>query len=432
MRGKPVIFSSNPSVITARRSGPDADVVVGVYVVVVTAMASAQELVVPVSALTGNFLLSSSQGIVIQPWDDPITPDNVQHFLSVVNGRREFVHAEFDGFNIIFTSQVPGSGGALSLTNKDIPIRAAFERTQARDAQLTVNGAAVTTTGNDAEVSGVTVTARQVGSANLTLADSRAPKWVFPLTMVYLAAIPVIGVLRHSEPGHVLRFVPATIIGVPTSVFLFGALGGVLISLQGIFKHNRSWLPSYEYWHIARPFVAAALAFVAVLIFVALINAAQASSSTTPSPTTTSPTTTSLPTTTTTSPPSTTTSLPTTTTTTTTTSLTTTTTTSSTTTTTSPTTTTTSPTTTSTTSAGTSTTSVSPTTSGASTTTTTLSKANSAPGSANSSGLSSVIVYNIIGFIVGYREETFRALLTKITDVLLGPGGANAQSPSSP
>jgi hypothetical protein len=54
---------------------------------------------------------------------------------------------------------------------------------------------------------------------------------------------------------------------IPTPALWFGALGGVLISLTGVFEHAADWLPSYRYWHIARPFVGATVGVVAVLIF---------------------------------------------------------------------------------------------------------------------------------------------------------------------
>lgn len=54
-------------------------------------------------------------------------------------------------------------------------------------------------------------------------------------------------------------------------VVWFGALGGVMVGMSGIFFHNRRWDPGYNYWHIARPFVGAAAGAVGTLLFYAVI-----------------------------------------------------------------------------------------------------------------------------------------------------------------
>jgi hypothetical protein len=61
---------------------------------------------------------------------------------------------------------------------------------------------------------------------------------------------------------------------LPTPVLWFGALGAVLLSLTGVFDHPYDWDNGYLLWHIARPFVGAAVAIVAVLMFIAGILAA--------------------------------------------------------------------------------------------------------------------------------------------------------------
>jgi hypothetical protein len=39
------------------------------------------------------------------------------------------------------------------------------------------------------------------------------------------------------------------------------------------------------------------------------------------------------------------------------------------------------------------------------------------------------LLYYLLAFLVGYREQTFRALIVKLTDVLLGPGETPASQP---
>lgn len=53
---------------------------------------------------------------------------------------------------------------------------------------------------------------------------------------------------------------------IPLGVIWFGALGAVLISLNGIIDHAHDWDPSFDLWHLSRPVMGAALAVVGVLI----------------------------------------------------------------------------------------------------------------------------------------------------------------------
>lgn len=42
------------------------------------------------------------------------------------------------------------------------------------------------------------------------------------------------------------------------------------------------------------------------------------------------------------------------------------------------------------------------------------------------------IVSYLIGFVIGYREETFRELIKRFTDLILSPAGTDAEPPSAP
>lgn len=44
---------------------------------------------------------------------------------------------------------------------------------------------------------------------------------------------------------------------IPVGVTWWGALGGVTISLTGIFRHPRSWDDAHNGWHVARPVLGA-------------------------------------------------------------------------------------------------------------------------------------------------------------------------------
>ena len=86
--------------------------------------------------------------------------------------------------------------------------------------------------------------------------------FIFVLALLYLVVLATIAVLYFMN----IIDVRSRVATVPIGVLWFGAVGGVLISLTGVFEHYADWLPSYRYWHIARPLVGSAVAVVAVLI----------------------------------------------------------------------------------------------------------------------------------------------------------------------
>jgi hypothetical protein len=61
---------------------------------------------------------------------------------------------------------------------------------------------------------------------------------------------------------------------LPFEAIWFGAVGGWLISAQGIFEYNRKWLRSYDYWHYVRPALGAIIGTLGCLIFIVLNQAA--------------------------------------------------------------------------------------------------------------------------------------------------------------
>jgi IPT/TIG domain len=105
------------------------------------------------------------------------------------------------------------------------------------------------------------------GMRNKPFGSSRGA--IFFLQLVYLAALMTAAVLYFTDVIHPRHFIGS----VPTAVPWFGALGGVVISLTGVFEHNKDWLQSYRYWHWARPAIGAVAGTIAVLIFQAGILA---------------------------------------------------------------------------------------------------------------------------------------------------------------
>ena len=113
------------------------------------------------------------------------------------------------------------------------------------------------------------------------------------------------------------------------------AAGGLLISLQGIFTHNRSWDRSYDYWHYLRPVAGALVGSVAALLILVLISTANASSS-------------------------------------------------------------------------------------------------SSISAIASNSPSTRLLLDAVAVLVGYREETFRSLIARVVDVVIGPGGSRGGTPVPP
>jgi hypothetical protein len=58
-----------------------------------------------------------------------------------------------------------------------------------------------------------------------------------------------------SDGGYVFRWlVPPALTGVPAEAFWFGALGGVVVSMKGIYENGPGdWQRSYNLWHFGRP-----------------------------------------------------------------------------------------------------------------------------------------------------------------------------------
>lgn len=99
------------------------------------------------------------------------------------------------------------------------------------------------------------------------------PRWLFPLELGYvLALVGVLLLYHHNDTAQ--RVVPDPAGPIPIGVAWWGALGGVTISLTGIFRHPRSWDDAFNCWHVARPVLGAIMGTVGYLIFVVVMQAA--------------------------------------------------------------------------------------------------------------------------------------------------------------
>lgn len=212
-------------------------------------------------------------------------------------------------------------------------------------------------------------------------------KSTFVLAFVYLAVILIVGLIYFIK-RDALFFVPVAFGPVPVGVPWFGALGAVLISLTGVFEHEHDWDSSYWPWHVSRPLIGMALGVVSVLIVQAGILAVGS----TPLPTlqqrptaTPSPTPTATATATPTPAPS-------------------------------------------PASSSANQTGSAPATPGGATPSATASPSPS--GNTPTPAVPPNLLYYLIAFLVGYREETFRELIKRLVDIVLSPGNGKPAAPS--
>jgi hypothetical protein len=159
------------------------------------------------------------------------------------------------------------------------------------------------------------------------------PSFFFWLGISYLLLLLVIaGFYIAIMPAHHAPLFLGDVL--PIAVPWFGAVGAVLISLEGIFAYGqRNWDPKFNYWHIGRPLFGAVLGIVAFFTYVLIVI----SSGSIPA---------------------------------------------------------------------------------------------FLEGKDPSSAPKDYIVYYIVAFLVGYREETFRELITRVTDLILKPGSGSPDTPA--
>jgi hypothetical protein len=107
------------------------------------------------------------------------------------------------------------------------------------------------------------------------------PRRVLVVAVVWTLALAAV-FSAYVELDAVADFFPTKIGPLPLSAIWFGAIGGLLVSLQGIFAFNHEWRRRFDYWHYMRPALGAIMGTLGCLVFIALSTAA--SSSKTPTP----------------------------------------------------------------------------------------------------------------------------------------------------
>jgi hypothetical protein len=86
-----------------------------------------------------------------------------------------------------------------------------------------------------------------------TPAPKPMPPCIFVLEMTYLVLL--IALLIIYKTDHGFREALPGLGKIPIEAVWFGATGGVLAGLGGVFFHNADWNPAYNYWHYSRPLV---------------------------------------------------------------------------------------------------------------------------------------------------------------------------------
>ncbi len=98
----------------------------------------------------------------------------------------------------------------------------------------------------------------------------------FWLSVIYLILLLLAAGMYMGNFYGVKERIPVILGGIlPIGVPWFGAIGAVVISLEGVFQHTQegNWDPRFSYWHMARPLFGSVLAIVAFFIFLLLIGA---------------------------------------------------------------------------------------------------------------------------------------------------------------
>jgi hypothetical protein len=101
----------------------------------------------------------------------------------------------------------------------------------------------------------------------------KAPWWVVVVSIVWLLAL-VAAFACFERVAAFADFASFELGPLPFETIWFGAVGGWLISAQGIFNHNYAWRRSYDYWHCVRPVTGAIMGTLGCLVFLVLSEAA--------------------------------------------------------------------------------------------------------------------------------------------------------------
>lgn len=95
------------------------------------------------------------------------------------------------------------------------------------------------------------------------------PRILLVAPVIYIAGLVATLIIFHSTSS-------VNVFGmrIPLTAAWFGALGGVVASLQGMFFHNKNWDSSYNIWHVFSGAVGIAYGFAAYLFLLVVVKSA--------------------------------------------------------------------------------------------------------------------------------------------------------------
>ena len=89
--------------------------------------------------------------------------------------------------------------------------------------------------------------------------------------VVYLVLLVALPILRNVFASSIPHYVLYPLYSMPLSVLWFGALGGVMLSMYGIF-FNKDWKGPFDLWYVFSGLLGAVYGIISYLIVVVLIN----------------------------------------------------------------------------------------------------------------------------------------------------------------
>lgn len=109
--------------------------------------------------------------------------------------------------------------------------------------------------------------------------EQKMPWWIVLFPITSLLILVVLAILRVTLKSHIPSEVLYPFHKMPLSVIWFGALGGVTISLQGIFFHNDDWQDKFKYWYMFSGIVGAIYGVISYLFLLVIVKVATNQSS---------------------------------------------------------------------------------------------------------------------------------------------------------
>jgi hypothetical protein len=100
---------------------------------------------------------------------------------------------------------------------------------------------------------------------------TRDRKRVFTYDIVIFFVLILLGWMYFAPAVMLQNLVPPQLQGTPIYAVWFGALGGIIISLKGVYDHGpREWQDTYNLWHYGRPISGAIAGGVILLLLKAV------------------------------------------------------------------------------------------------------------------------------------------------------------------